>query len=177
MSRVGKYPVAVPAGVTVSVKDGVFLAQGKLGELSLPLSKDIETTVDGSSISVKPVTETKQARAMWGTTRALINNMVKGVSTGFTRKLEINGVGYRADVQGKVVKLKLGYSHDIDYALPEGITVVGEKPTLLAISGADRQKVGQVAAEIRRFRGPEPYKGKGIKFEEETILRKEGKKK
>ncbi|GFZ98606.1 50S ribosomal protein L6 [Elstera cyanobacteriorum] len=177
MSRVGKYPVSVPAGVTVSVKDGVLEAQGKLGTLSLTLSSDVETTVDGNSVTVKPVSETKQARAMWGTTRAHINNMVKGVSTGFTRKLEINGVGYRADVQGKVVKLKLGYSHDIDYDLPEGITVVAEKPTLLAISGADRQKVGQVAAEIRRFRGPEPYKGKGIKFEEETILRKEGKKK
>lgn len=177
MSRVGKYPVPVPAGVTVTVANGQVLVKGKLGELSFPVHDQVDCTVGDGLVTVTPKNKTKDARSMWGTTRALINNMVKGVSTGFTRKLEINGVGYRAEAQGRKVTLKLGYSHDVVYEAPEGVTIVAEKPTLLAISGSDRQRVGQVAAEIRSFRGPEPYKGKGVKYEEEKILRKEGKKK
>jgi len=177
MSRVGKNPVAVPSGVDVSIAEGVLTAKGKLGVLTLPLSSSVVTEVADGKVTVTPKDESKHARAMWGTTRALVNNMVKGVSVGFTRKLEINGVGYRAAVQGKELQLQLGYSHDVKFDIPDGITIVAEKPTLLAISGADRQRVGQVAAVIRDFRGPEPYKGKGIKYEEETILRKEGKKK
>lgn len=177
MSRVGKNPVQIPSGVTAAVAGRVLKVKGKLGELSLPLSDDIEATIENDAVTVTPRSESKQARAMWGTTRALVNNMVKGVSQGFTRRLEINGVGYRAAIQGKEVVLNLGYSHDVKYPIPQGITIVAEKPTLLVISGSDRQQVGQVAAEIRGFRGPEPYKGKGIKYAEETVLRKEGKKK
>lgn len=177
MSRVGKYPVAVPAGVTVTVNEGLVTTKGKLGELSRAFSTDVEVKVEDGKVVIVPRSQTKQSRAMWGTARSTINNMIIGVSTGFTRKLEINGVGYRAAVQGKEVQLNLGYSHDVKYEIPTGISIVAEKPTLLAISGADKQKVGQVAAEIRSYRGPEPYKGKGIKYEEETILRKEGKKK
>ena len=177
MSRVGKYPVAVPSGVTVAIAGRVLSAKGKLGELKLNLSDEIEAALDNNQVVVKPRSASKQARTMWGTTRALVNNMVKGVSTGFTRKLEINGVGYRAAVQGKDLVLQLGYSHEIKYPIPQGISITAEKPTLLAITGADRQRVGQVAADIRGFRGPEPYKGKGVKYEDETILRKEGKKK
>jgi large subunit ribosomal protein L6 len=177
VSRVGKYPVTVPSGVTVAIAGRVLSAKGKLGELKLDLSNDIDATLEDNQVVVKPRSTSKQARTMWGTTRALVNNMVKGVSTGFTRKLEINGVGYRAAVQGKELVLQLGYSHEIKYEIPAGITIAAEKPTLLAITGADRQRVGQVASDIRGFRGPEPYKGKGVKYEEETIRRKEGKKK
>lgn len=177
MSRVGKYPVPVPSGVTIAIADGTLSAKGKLGELSMKLHDDVEVAVEDGKVVVKPRVETTRARTMWGTTRALVNNMVKGVSQGFTRKLEINGVGYRAAVAGRELTLQLGYSHDIKYAIPTGVTIVAEKPTLLAVSGADRQRVGQVAAEIRAFRGPEPYKGKGVKYEDETIVRKEGKKK
>jgi large subunit ribosomal protein L6 len=155
MSRVGNNPVEVPSGVEVAVSGRVITAKGKLGEMNA----------------------SKRARALWGTTRARIQNMVTGVSEGFIRKLEINGVGYRATVQGSTLHLQLGYSHDINYAIPDGITIQCEKPTSIAVSGADKQKVGQVAAEIRGYRKPEPYKGKGIKYVEETILRKEGKKK
>jgi large subunit ribosomal protein L6 len=177
MSRVGKYPVTVPAGVSVTLNGDELVAKGKLGELKLNISTHIDAKIEGNLISVSPKSEEKFARAMWGTTRALLNNMVKGVSEGFSRRLEINGVGYRADVQGKKLTLKLGYSHDVVYDIPADVNIVAEKPTLLVVSGADRQKVGQVAAEIRSYRGPEPYKGKGIKYEDETLVRKEGKKK
>ncbi|MBI2242009.1 MAG: 50S ribosomal protein L6 [Magnetospirillum gryphiswaldense] len=177
MSRVGKYPVPVPSGVTVQIAGAEFIAKGKLGESRMSLSDEVETTIEGSEVWVKPKSETKRARMMWGTTRALINNMVKGVSDGFTVNLEINGVGYRAAVEGKTLKLALGYSHDIDYPIPDDVTMKCEKPTAISITGRDKQIVGQLAAEIRSFRGPEPYKGKGIKYSTETILRKEGKKK
>jgi len=177
MSRVGKYPVPVPSGVTVQIAGGDLTVKGKLGQSSLALSSEIETTVQGNEVWVKPTSETKRARMMWGTTRALISNMVKGVSDGFAINLEINGVGYRAAVQGSVLQLQLGYSHDIDYPIPEDITIKCEKPTAISITGRDKQRVGQIAAEIRAFRGPEPYKGKGVKYATETILRKEGKKK
>jgi large subunit ribosomal protein L6 len=174
---VGKYPVPVPSGVTVQIAGAEFIAKGKNGESRMPLVDDVETTIDGSMVWVKPKSETKRARMMWGTTRALINNMVKGVSDGFTVNLEINGVGYRAAVEGKSLKLQLGFSHDVDYPIPDDVTIKCDKPTAISISGRDRQRVGQIAAEIRSYRGPEPYKGKGIKYETETILRKEGKKK
>ena len=177
MSRVGKYPVPVPSGVTVQIAGGDLTVKGKLGQSSLALSSEIETTLKDNEVWVKPTSVTKRARMMWGTTRALIDNMVKGVSEGFTINLEINGVGYRAAVQGSTLQLQLGYSHDIDYPIPEDITIKCEKPTAISISGRDKQRVGQIAAEIRAFRGPEPYKGKGVKYATETILRKEGKKK
>jgi len=177
MSRVGKNPVAIPAGVNVEVSSGKVSAKGKLGALSIGLSSDVTVKVENGQVLVQPVGSSKKARMMWGTTRNLVRNMVNGVATGFSKSLEINGVGYRAAVQGKELILQLGFSHEVKYPIPEGITIKAEKPTALTISGADRQKVGQVAAEIRSYRGPEPYKGKGIKYESETILRKEGKKK
>ena len=177
MSRVGKYPVPVPSGVTVQIAGKALSVKGKLGESALTLSDDVDVTVDGGLVTVNPVSETKRARMMWGTTRALINNMVKGVSDGFTVNLEINGVGYRAAVQGKTLQLQLGFSHDVDYPIPDDVTIKCEKPTAIAITGRDKQRVGQIASEIRAYRGPEPYKGKGIKYETETILSKEGKKK
>ncbi|TAN58968.1 MAG: 50S ribosomal protein L6 [Rhodospirillales bacterium] len=177
MSRVGKYPVTVPSGVTVNIANQMLTAKGKLGQTELPLTDDVEVSMEGSKVWVKPKNETKRARMMWGTTRANINNMVKGVSEGFKINLEINGVGYRAAVQGKNLQLQLGYSHDIVYPIPADVQIACEKPTAITITGASRQRVGQVAAEIRDYRGPEPYKGKGIKYDTETILRKEGKKK
>lgn len=177
MSRVGKYPVSVPSGVTVQITGPEVIVKGKLGESRLELKDNVEVTLDGNEVWVKPKNETKFARMMWGTTRANINNMVKGVSEGFTVNLEINGVGYRAAVEGKSLKLQLGYSHDIEYPIPADVTMKCEKPTSISIHGRDKRQVGQIAAEIRAFRGPEPYKGKGIKYETETILRKEGKKK
>ncbi|OAN53826.1 50S ribosomal protein L6 [Paramagnetospirillum marisnigri] len=177
MSRVGKYPVSVPSGVSVQISGSDITVKGKLGESTLTARDNVEVTLDGNLLWVKPKSETKDARMMWGTTRALLNNMVKGVSDGFTVNLEINGVGYRAAVEGKVLKLQLGYSHDIEYPIPDDITMKCEKPTAISIFGRDKRQVGQIAAEIRAFRGPEPYKGKGIKYETETILRKEGKKK
>jgi large subunit ribosomal protein L6 len=177
MSRIGKHPVEIPKGVTVALAGRRISAKGKLGELTLDLSDEVDASVADDKITVQPRGETKQARTMWGTTRALLNNMVHGVATGFSRRLEINGVGYRAAVQGAELTLQLGYSHEIKYKIPKGITIVAEKPTSLVVSGADRQRVGQVASEIRGFRGPEPYKGKGVKYEEEKIVRKEGKKK
>jgi large subunit ribosomal protein L6 len=177
MSRVGKYPVTVPSGVTVNIADQILTAKGKLGQTTLPLTDDVEVKLDGGKVWVSPKNETKKARMMWGTTRAHINNMVKGVSEGFKVNLEINGVGYRAAVQGKNLQLQLGYSHDVIYPIPSDVQIACEKPTAITITGASRQRVGQVAAEIRDYRGPEPYKGKGIKYETETILRKEGKKK
>ncbi len=177
MSRVGKYPVPVPSGVTVQMAGKDLSVTGRLGQSSLHLTDDVNVTVEDNLVTVKPASETKRARMMWGTTRALINNMVKGVSDGFTVNLEINGVGYRAAVQGKSLQLQLGYSHDIDFPIPEDVTIKCDKPTAISISGRDKQRVGKIAAEIRAYRGPEPYKGKGIKYDTETILRKEGKKK
>lgn len=177
MSRVGKYPVPVPSGVSVQLGGGAITVKGKNGESRLDLTDDVETSQEGNLIWVKPKGDTKRARQMWGTTRALINNMVKGVSDGFTVNLEINGVGYRAAVQGKVLQLQLGYSHDVNFPIPEDVSIKCDKPTAISITGRDKQRVGQVAAVIRAYRGPEPYKGKGIKYETETILRKEGKKK
>ena len=177
MSRVGKYPVVVPKGVTVSMAGQELSVKGKLGTSTLRLTDEVEAKIDGDRVVVSPRHETKRSRMMWGTTRAHINNMVKGVVDGFTVNLEINGVGYRAAVQGKTLQLQLGYSHDVNYPIPADVAIKCEKPTSIAITGRDRQRVGQVAAEIRAFRGPEPYKGKGIKYETETIRRKEGKKK
>ncbi len=177
MSRVGKYPVPVPAGVTVQITGNDVAVKGKMGESSLTAVDDVDVTLDGSLVWVKPANETKRARMMWGTSRALIANMVKGVSEGFTVNLEINGVGYRAAVQGSVLNLQLGYSHDINVPIPDDVTIKCEKPTAISITGRDKRRVGQLAAEIRAYRGPEPYKGKGVKYATETILRKEGKKK
>ena len=177
MSRIGKNPVAIPAGVHVELAGQVLNVSGGKGKLSLPISADVSATVADGVVTIAPNGDSKRARAMWGTTRALVNNMVTGVSAGFTRTLEINGVGYRAAVQGRVLNLQLGYSHDIPYPIPQDIQIACERPTLIAISGADRQRVGQVAAEIRAYRPPEPYKGKGIKYTDETVRRKEGKKK
>jgi large subunit ribosomal protein L6 len=177
MSRVGNVPVAVPEGVDVTVDGRRITAKGKLGEMSYQLTDAVTAALDDGSLVVAPVDETKHARAMWGTTRSLVQSLVTGVSQGFTKQLEINGVGYRAAVQGATLGLQLGYSHDINYAIPEGITITCEKPTSITVSGADKQKVGQVAAEIRSYRPPEPYKGKGIKYVDEVVLRKEGKKK
>jgi large subunit ribosomal protein L6 len=177
MSRVGKNPVALPQGVSVDLAGGLATVKGKLGALKLPISSHVEVKVEGDKVWVKPITETKQARMSWGATRANLQNMVEGVSKGFTKVLEINGTGYRAAVQGKNLQLNLGFSHDVSYPIPEGITVKCDKPTSISITGFDKQKVGQVASEIRAYRKPEPYKGKGIKYSDETILRKEGKKK
>ena len=177
MSRVGKHPVAVPSGVSVEIVNRILRTKGKLGELSLRWSDEVEAKLEDGKVVVTPRSESKRARTLWGTTRALVNNMVAGVSTGFSKTLDISGVGYRAQVQGKNLQLQLGFSHDVVYPIPAGVTIKCEKPTQITISGADRQRVGQVAAEIRAFRKPEPYKGKGIKYDSERIRRKEGKKK
>jgi len=177
MSRVGKNPVAVPSGVTVTLAGGQLKAKGKLGELAMRLSSEVEVKVEDNKVWVKPLRETKQARTMWGTTRNLVRSMVTGVSQGYTKSLEISGVGYRAAVQGKTLQLQLGYSHDINYPIPSDIQIKCDKPTSVQIFGADKQRVGQVASEIRAFRRPEPYKGKGIMYLGEKIVRKEGKKK
>ncbi len=177
MSRVGKYPVPVPAGVTVAIVNNVLTAKGKLGELQLPLHEEVEVAVENNAVVVKPRSVSKRARAMWGTTRSLIAGMVKGVSAGYAKALEINGTGFRAAVQGKDLVLNLGFSHEVRYPVPPGIKITCEKPTSIKVEGIDKRLVGQVAAEIRALRPPEPYKGKGVKYEDETILRKEGKKK
>ena len=177
MSRVGKYPVTVPAGVQVAIDGGVFTAKGKLGELKMPLTHRVETTIEGNLVSVSPRTKESQDRMMWGTTRALIANMVKGVSDGFTKSLEITGTGYRAAVQGSNLEINLGFSHPVIYPVPAGIKITCERPTSLKVEGVDKRLVGQVASEIRGFRPPEPYKGKGARYTDETIRRKEGKKK
>ncbi|MBI3506277.1 MAG: 50S ribosomal protein L6 [Proteobacteria bacterium] len=178
MSRIGKNPVAVPQGVTVEVKGQDVIVAGKLGRKSLTLHREVTASVKDGKVVFTPRSQSKLARSAWGTSRALVANMVKGAQTGFSRDLEINGVGFRADVQGKNLLLKIGFSHEIVFPIPEGITIkVGEKNVALTVSGADRQQVGQVAAEIRQLRKPEPYKGKGIKYADETIRRKEGKKK
>ena len=177
MSRVGKNPVAVPSGVDVKIDGVIVTAKGKLGELSFRATEDVEITSEEGQIWVKPRTDSKRARSMWGTARARISNLVQGVSEGFTKNMEITGTGYRASVQGSNLNLQLGFSHDVVYPIPQGITVKCERPTAISISGADKQAVGQMAAEIRAFRPPEPYKGKGVRYADEEILRKEGKKK
>ncbi|MBC2661597.1 50S ribosomal protein L6 [Novosphingobium flavum] len=177
MSRIGKKPVAIPGGVTAAIADGVLTVKGPKGTLTLTLRDEISYTVEADSILVKPANDTKQARAFWGMQRTLVSNLVTGVSEGYTKVLEITGVGYRANAQGRNLKLQLGYSHDVDFPVPEGIEIKTPDNTTVEISGIDKQKVGQVAAEIRRWRKPEPYKGKGIKYRGEYIFRKEGKKK
>jgi len=177
MSRIGKRPVAIPSGVTADIKDGILSVKGPKGTLTLTMRDEISYTLDDDGILVKPANDTKSARAFWGMQRTLVSNLVEGVTTGFTKTLEITGVGYRANAQGKNLKLQLGYSHDVDIAVPEGIEIKTPDNTTIEISGNDKQKVGQIAAEIRRWRKPEPYKGKGIKYRGEYIFRKEGKKK
>ena len=177
MSRIGKRPIAIPGGVTANIADGQLAVKGPKGQLSMPLADDVTYAVEDGQISVQPANATKRARSFWGMQRTLVQNLVTGVTEGFTKVLEINGVGYRANAQGKTLKLQLGYSHDVDYAVPEGIEIKTPDNTTVEISGIDKQKVGQVAAEIRRWRKPEPYKGKGIKYRGEYIFRKEGKKK
>ena len=177
MSRIGKKPVSVPAGVTANIEGGVLSVKGPKGALSLQLADEISYEVQDGGISVQPANDTKRARAFWGMQRTLVQNLVTGVTEGFSKKLLITGVGYRANAQGKKLKLQLGYSHDVDIDVPEGITITTPDTTTVEISGIDKQKVGQVAAEIRRWRKPEPYKGKGIKYDGEYIFRKEGKKK
>jgi large subunit ribosomal protein L6 len=177
MSRVGKYPVEVPAGVTLALAGNILTAKGKLGELTLELTDKVEAKIEGNKISVTPKTKQSDARMMWGTTRANIANMVKGVSVGYAKTLEITGTGYRAAVQGKNLVVNLGFSHDVVYEIPAGIKIACEKPTLIKVEGMDKRQVGQVCAELRAHRPPEPYKGKGVKFEGEAIRRKEGKKK
>ncbi|MDE2167318.1 MAG: 50S ribosomal protein L6 [Alphaproteobacteria bacterium] len=177
MSRIGRNPVAIPQGVTFEVAGGKLTAKGKLGNLTMPLSPEINATVKDGKVWFEPKTDTKRARMHWGTTRARANNMVAGVSRGFTKNLEIEGVGYRAAVQGKNLVLQLGFSHEVTFPIPPDVKITAEKPTSITVTGADRQRVGQVAAVIRAFRMPEPYKGKGIRYATETVRRKEGKKK
>jgi large subunit ribosomal protein L6 len=177
MSRIGKRPVPLPSGVTATTEGQILSVKGPKGTLSLQMREEIKYDISEDGISVQPANETKQARAFWGMQRTLVQNLVTGVSEGFTKVLEITGVGYRATAQGKNLKLQLGYSHDVNVDVPEGIEVKTPDNTTVEVSGIDRQKVGQVAAEIRRWRKPEPYKGKGIKYRGEYIFRKEGKKK
>ena len=177
MSRIGKKPVVVPSGVSADIADGTLTVKGPKGTLTLSLADDVTYKVEDGSISVQPANDTKRARAFWGMQRTLVQNLVTGVTEGYTKVLEITGFGYRANAQGKNLKLQLGYSHDVDFAVPEGIEIKTPDNTTIEISGIDKQKVGQVAAEIRRWRKPEPYKGKGIKYRGEFIFRKEGKKK
>ena len=177
MSRVGKKPVAVPSGVTASVDGQMVKMKGTKGELSFVVPEEVSVALENGAVAVSPRDESKTARAKWGMARAQVANLVEGVSKGFEKRLEINGVGYKAAVAGKVLKLSLGYSHDIDYAIPAGVTITTPRPTEVVVVGIDKQVVGQTAAEIREYRGPEPYKGKGVKYSDEFIFRKEGKKK
>ncbi|SHG45331.1 large subunit ribosomal protein L6 [Kaistia soli DSM 19436] len=177
MSRIGKKPVAVPKGVTTTINGQTVSVKGPKGELSFDFTDHVSVEMTDGGIQVSPRDGSKPARAAWGMSRTMIANLMKGVTDGFSKKLEINGVGYRAAVQGTNLQLALGYSHDVVYPIPAGITIQCAKPTEILVSGTDRQRVGQVAAEIRDFRGPEPYKGKGVKYATETIFRKEGKKK
>jgi len=177
MSRIGKKAVPLPQGVTAQVEGQEVKVKGPKGELTLRLVDGVEASVDKDGVTVKPHEISDETRAIWGLQRTLVNNLVVGVSKGFAQQLEISGTGYRAAVQGKNLQLQLGYSHDIIYPIPTGIDIKCEKPTLVLVSGIDKQKVGQVAAEIRGFRKPEPYKGKGVKYAEEKVRRKEGKKK
>ena len=177
MSRIGKKPVTIPSGVTASIEGRTLSVKGPKGALSLDLVDEVTYAVEDGSISVQPANSTKRSRSFWGMQRTMVQNLVTGVTEGFTKTLQITGVGYRANLQGKNLKLQLGYSHDVDYPVPEGIEIKTPDQTTVHITGIDRQKVGQVAAEIRRWRKPEPYKGKGIKYAGEFIFRKEGKKK
>jgi large subunit ribosomal protein L6 len=177
MSRIGKKPVPIPSGVTANIEGQTVKMKGPKGALALVLPDDVTVTMDKGSIKVDPRAETKRARSMWGTSRTLVANLVAGVTKGFEDKLEITGVGYRASIQGKNLQIALGYSHDVIYPIPDGIVIATPRPTEIVITGIDKQKVGQVAAEIRGFRPPEPYKGKGVKYAGEYIFRKEGKKK
>lgn len=177
MSRVGKNPVIIPSGVSVEIAGNVVKAKGKLGELSLPFTDHVGITQKENALEVKPLHNSKQARMLWGTMRNRLHNLVQGVHEGFSIDLEITGVGFRAAVQGKELVLNLGFSHDVRFAIPEGITITCEKPTSVRVHGRDRQLVGQVASNIRGYKKPEPYKGKGIQYKGEVILRKEGKKK
>lgn len=177
MSRIGKKPVTVPAGVTANVNGRTVSVKGPKGELKTILNDQVTVAMGADGIKVDPINQTKLARSSWGMSRTLVRNMMQGVTTGYSKNLEINGVGYRAAVNGKVLQLNLGYSHDVNYDIPAGIEVKTPKPTEIVVSGIDKQRVGQVAAEIREWRGPEPYKGKGIKYAGEYIHRKEGKKK
>jgi len=177
MSRIGKKPVAIPSGVTASIDNGTLSVKGPKGTLTLGLSDLIDYQVEGEQILVKPANDTKQARSYWGMQRTLVANLVEGVSNGFTKVLDIKGVGYRASTQGSKIKLQLGFSHDVDLDVPEGLEVKTPDQTTIEISGIDKQKVGQFAAEIREWRKPEPYKGKGVAYRGEYIFRKEGKKK
>jgi len=177
MSRVGKKPVLVPAGVTARLDGRTVAVKGAKGELKFTAPDDVAVKIEGNLISIDPRSDSKRARAMWGTSRSMIQNLVVGVTKGFEKKLEINGVGYRAAVAGKNLQMALGFSHDVIYPIPAGVTIVTPKPTEITITGIDKRQVGQIAAEIRAFRGPEPYKGKGVKYAGEFIFRKEGKKK
>ena len=177
MSRIGKRPVAIPSGVTAKVEGQKVSVKGGKGELFFVVPDDVSVKFENNEVSVDPRSETKRARSLWGTARAQVNNLVTGVTKGFEKKLEINGVGYKASVAGKNLQLSLGYSHDVSFPIPAGIDIKTPRPVEIIIGGIDRQKVGQVAAEIRALRGPEPYKGKGVKYSDEIIFRKEGKKK
>lgn len=179
MSRVGINPVSIPSGVDVTLADGLLTAKGKNGEQQVRVLDFVDLKIADETITVTPQNMTKKARQAWGTTRALVANAIQGAAEGFTRRLEVNGVGYRAMVQGSTLKLSLGYSHDINYPIPSDVKIAieGDRGNVIAVSGASKQRVGQIASEIRAFRPPEPYKGKGVKYAEETILRKEGKKK
>ncbi|MCR4267647.1 50S ribosomal protein L6 [Nitratireductor sp. ZSWI3] len=177
MSRIGKKPVPVPQGVTASVEGQTVTAKGPKGELKFVVNDEVLVKLEDGAVSVDPRDQSKDARSKWGMSRTQISNILQGVKDGFEKKLEINGVGYRAAMQGKNLQLSLGYSHEVIYETPQGITITVPKPTEIIVSGIDKQAVGQVAAEIRKKRGPEPYKGKGVKYANETIVRKEGKKK
>ncbi|MCQ9155880.1 50S ribosomal protein L6 [Acidomonas methanolica] len=178
MSRIGKYPVAIPAGVEITIGNGALTAKGKRGSLSVPLSRAVEAKVEDGKVAIAPVgSRTRESWAMWGTTRALVANMVKGVSDGFSRTLEIQGTGFRASVQGSNLVMNLGFSHDVVYPIPADVKITTPRPTAITVEGNDKQRVGQVALDIRNFRKPEPYKGKGVRYETEVLRRKEGKKK
>jgi len=177
MSRIGKKPVPVPSGVTANIEGQIVKVKGPKGVMQVLLPDDVEVKMEDGAVKVDPRNETKRARSMWGTSRTLVSNIIVGVTKGFEKKLEITGVGYRAALQGKNLQIALGYSHDVVYPIPEGIAIATPKPTEIVVTGMDKQKVGQVAAEIRSFRPPEPYKGKGVKYAGEYIFRKEGKKK
>lgn len=177
MSRLGKNPAIVPDGVTVTLDATRFSAKGKLGELSMPLTKNVRVTQKDKEILVEPVNKEKTTRMMWGTTKRLIENMMRGVSEGFSKTLEINGVGFKVALQGKTLVMNLGFSHEIRYAIPNDVKVECPKPTEIKVSGADKQRVGKVASDIREYKKPEPYKGKGIRYSDEFVRRKEGKKK
>jgi large subunit ribosomal protein L6 len=177
MSRIGKKAVAIPSGVTANVEGQTVKIKGPKGAMQVVLHEDVHVQMDKGAIKLDPRSESKRARSMWGTSRTLVNNLIAGVTKGFEEKLEINGVGFRAAVQGKQLNLQLGFSHDVNYPIPQGITIATPKPTEIVIAGSDKQQVGQVAAELRAYRPPEPYKGKGVKYVGEYIFRKEGKKK